>query len=1008
MDQNSEDVLKEILQRLAAFDDQMKQLSGRLNALEELWDMKETSESAPGTAPEIVPPPLMPAAHIEKPAVPIKPTVDAGTPPEILAAPAPAAMAASVTPKPAPGVPPAEPAKPKLPVFEPSAMPEFQTAAAQLRPGTIPPKKPKESWEVRIATYWLPRIGLLFLALVCGLFAREHAQGPLGKVIVAYLTSIGLMAVGLWYEKRFPIWARPVLAGGLAFSYFASYAMGFVEPMRLLDHLGAKLVVLGLNLAVIFGVAHWKKSEVIGGTALLLGYLTTGVVGNDVAAFSSSLALSVAALVFLWLNQWFTATAVAAAATYIAHFYVWKALPEADMRTALESFWHHFMFLSLYFVVFAAAGLVGKKAALAEGEDGKTRANPMSRRNLLSVLTQTNVAAYLGGMIAVFKLTEIYWDQSWMFFFPLAAVCAGLGLMFVGLAAVQTVYLVAATVCFSLGILALATPLWLPIFLAAQALVMLWFARGRFVELWVLLSLAVLAYAIGYLVSGGAIDALQFTAADRTVFPWWTYGAVTAVVLAYSARWEIGLATKKADSQAIVAYMVAVVAAWVWVRVAGSGALGDGMLAYCLAIPAVAAVLLVLRVHGLAAFVVVAAPLTFLEWNALKGLGEWSVAPVFWWALAPVVAAGMGLAAEKRLLPLRGVSRLLWCTLYLWAAAVVSMKIVEDNAGLADTFTFVMLFAGVVAVGFAMRSAAIAKAGYVFVLVAPVLLASYNDGGLSPFGLLGTAGILAVAAFPVALGWWRDWTGDSQPLINQIGQAFVVFVVWSFVYKAGVNGLGWNSVFTHGLCAALVAVYAAAGRFPAVVVVYALCAATVGIMILYRLGDELRIYGEPEDAIAVPVVWSLAGVLLVVAGERVLSYARRMALPWGNSPKNWLSFKTMKMVTGLVAAGTLVMAVMALRTLPDLKLFYFTGAMVAAAFVWIVFGFLFNEPVYRKSGFVLLCLGIVKGLVWDVLSLKETFYRLVSWSVLGLLALAASFLYTRFRGRIGGDGEPAE
>jgi hypothetical protein len=145
--------------------------------------------------------------------------------------------------------------------------------------------------------------------------------------------------------------------------------------------------------------------------------------------------------------------------------------------------------------------------------------------------------------------------------------------------------------------------------------------------------------------------------------------------------------------------------------------------------------------------------------------------------------------------------------------------------------------------------------------------------------------------------------------------------------------------------------------------------------------------------------WSLAGVLLVVAAERVLKFAPKLAWPWSDN-EPWLKHETMQRLTTLLAVGMLLTAVLAMRILPDLRLFYFTGAMVAAAFVWIVLGFLFNEPIYRKSGFLLLCVGIVKGLIWDVLSLKNTVYRQISWTILGLFALAASFLYNKFKGRV--------
>jgi hypothetical protein len=145
---------------------------------------------------------------------------------------------------------------------------------------------------------------------------------------------------------------------------------------------------------------------------------------------------------------------------------------------------------------------------------------------------------------------------------------------------------------------------------------------------------------------------------------------------------------------------------------------------------------------------------------------------------------------------------------------------------------------------------------------------------------------------------------------------------------------------------------------------------------------------------------------MLVAAERIIRSPMKWRLRGANKEADWLTSTRKIRFSTTMAIATLIASVLALRALPEMRLFYFTGAMVAAAFIWIVFGFFFNEPAYRQSGFALLCLGIVKGLVYDVLSLKETFYRIVSWSILGTLAIAASFLYTRFRSRL--QPSPAE
>lgn len=215
------------------------------------------------------------------------------------------------------------------------------------------------------------------------------------------------------------------------------------------------------------------------------------------------------------------------------------------------------------------------------------------------------------------------------------------------------------------------------------------------------------------------------------------------------------------------------------------------------------------------------------------------------------------------------------------------------------------------------------------------------------------------------------------------------------VFLRGVAANDGNLAFSAGAWALVSALYAATGRFRTVAAVAIAYVGFLALLVSLRLVVSSHTGMSP----GAEVCWSLAGVLLVIAAERVMKFGPKLAWPWSDR-EPWLTPDTMRWLTNAVAIGMLFTTVMILRLMPELRLFYFTGAMVGAAFVWIVLGFWFNEPVYRKSGFALLCVGILKGLVWDVLELKNSLYRQISWTVLGLLALAASFLYNKFRGRM--------
>lgn len=978
----SEDALHKILAKIDDLEARVQELESRLD----VYEAERENTLASHTEPEPIINPVRPVIKASyKPAMPLEPVPASN---DFSAAHYeeaaedtrdPSTIAATLARKPAPA---------GANISTPPPMPV--------------PTTPKESWEVRIATKWLPWIAGIFLALVLILFAREQVRGPVGKVVGCYLLSLALIVAGLFKERKYPQWARPVFAAGLAFSYFTTYAMGFAEPMRLLDSLSAKLALLAVNLAVIIGFAQWKRSEVIAGTALVLGYLTTGSVGSDAAALWSCVALSVVALLFLWRNQWFVSTAVAAAATYLAYFYVWKAVPEAVERSAQESFWYHFMFLSLAFLVYTAAGLVGKGAASAEAVTTEGKNKQMSRRDLLTVLTQTNVAAYITAMIILLKTTGVYWNQSLLFFFPLAAVCAVLGAAFVGLRKVQVTYLTAAVVCFTFGVISAASPKWLPVFLALQAVTMLVGASNRqHPGLWFGLSLLVLLYACGYLVTDGQIDRIGLTKPLWYDFPWWTFAGVSALVLVYACAWEklVPGKLKNTPVEEVTPYVLAAGAVLLWRFVPNVfDSKQNSSIVYAIAVPAVTLATVLARTKAPVLFACITALLCVINEEFIRLFTDspdkgdshfWLNLPYFLLGMAGLCAAWL---AERLRLNDTPLFRILWSTVYVWAQLMLAAGLTWASRDWAQVYIYVVVFALIVATGWLVRSAAMAKSGYVFILFA--LGYAINTRVASIWWPVSSVLLLLAAAYPLATPLWRRRTGDSCPPANRWGQAAVVLAA-GLVFLRGVAVNDGNLAFAAGAWALVSALNAATGRFRTVAAVAIAYVGFLALLVSFRLVVSSHTGMSP----GAEVCWSLAGVLLVIAAERVMKFGPKLAWPWSDR-EPWLTPDTMRWLTNAVAIGMLFTTVMILRPMPELRLFYFTGAMVGAAFVWIVLGFWFNEPVYRKSGFALLCVGILKGLVWDVLELKNSLYRQISWTVLGLLALAASFLYNKFRGRM--------
>lgn len=999
MDDFSRDPLEKILARLDALQQQLDAVNDRIERLEtsEATASQVSSADALGFELEV---------SSGQPDTPSAPPADAGQSIDQVIENL-AHTTVAETPRPAQALPEMQP--PPLPLQAGQPPPPPGTARFRDKEKLVPARG--ESLEMRIGSTWLLRIGILALALVLVLFAREHVQGPLGKVIGSYALSAALIAVGLVYEKRFQRWAGSILAGGLAFSYFASYAMGFVEPMRLLDSLPLKLTVVGLDLAVIFAFAQWKKSEAMAGTALVLGYFTTGVAGSDVAALCSCVALSILSVLFLWRNKWFLSTAVAAACSYGAFVYTQKALPHPETQSPAEAFWFQLMFLSLLFLVYVVASWVGSEV-LMKARTTRTYGSLAAKGlaagldDILTALTQTNLAAYIAAMVWVFYRTEVYWSQAWVFFLPMVGVCAVLGMAFRAVRPIAMVYAIGAAVCLAFGVMSAASPHWLPVFLVLQAVAMLIVAaRREFAGIWYALSFLILVYACAYVLLDGDLSMYAGQLRPQT-FPWWVHGAVSALMLAYAVVWEKGIGRGQSRGSFFwtLPYIVSALAAVTWT--VGTQQLPGhwGDVVACGIVPVSAFVAVGAGAGSLVGSVILGAIIS----AAYQVDGGLNRSPDLWVGGYWLVILGSfvsGWMLERRGCGDPAMARVMWRVVYLWVqcvSAVVISRYVQDQLVL---ISLNLVYAATLAAGWALRSAALAKSAGVSLIACaiggPWMIQRFGSG----WTVIAAPLLLAAASWPMGLAHWSVRTGDRAPAISAMVQAAALAVAGLvFVHGMGSSPHFVDRVFLAGAWCLFGAIYAASGLFAMMIPVSIGFAGLAGLILCSKLLDNVApgvTVVSSTEAVS-HSVWPLFGIALIVVAERALKFAPRITRHGEFNPAApWPKESTSRWITIWMAVGTLAMSVVSLRLVPELRMFYFTGALVAAAFVWVVLGFWFREAIYRQAGLVLLCGGILKGLVWDVLSLKNTMYRQISWTVLGVLAIGASFLYNRFRGRVG-------
>ena len=320
-----------------------------------------------------------------------------------------------------PSAPPVVPPSAPPPVIRPPARvvgppPQLPPSMAGEPPALqVPPPipaAPRESFEVRLGTYWLPRIGIAVLLTGMVFFAAyitPRLTVP-HKVALGYLSCVVLGVLGLLLEKKTPQFARVLQGGSLALTYFVTYAAHFVDAFRIIQSPTLALTMLSVVVLFIVGVAQERQSPTLGGMALFFGYYTSVVSGVATFTLASNAVLALAAIFFLARNRWVTISYGAVLATYLTYMiWVWKFAGWGDIRhlifdsgyLGVEDFRLRAAFLSLYWLVFVIGALVARRDAM----------NAAERNGLVTL----NNAFFF--MLFTLLMRHAYPDKQWAFQF---------------------------------------------------------------------------------------------------------------------------------------------------------------------------------------------------------------------------------------------------------------------------------------------------------------------------------------------------------------------------------------------------------------------------------------------------------------------------------------------------------------------------------------------------------------------------------------------------------------
>lgn len=222
---------------------------------------------------------------------------------------------------------------------------------------------PEGPLELRLGRVWLVRIGIALLLtglVLLGNYAYQNwiRDLPAGvRLAFLYFGSFAISGAGIWAGRRdnLKVFGEVVLAGGLAFFYWCTFAAHHVPRLQVVEsRVAAGVMLLGAG-GLITGVALRRDSRVIAIMGLLLACYATVLQPLGWLSAASNLVLAMAGVALMLRRHW-TPVGIAAMAGIYGSFLWWQIAGAAGMRPLdPAALW----FLPPVWLLFALPGITG-------------------------------------------------------------------------------------------------------------------------------------------------------------------------------------------------------------------------------------------------------------------------------------------------------------------------------------------------------------------------------------------------------------------------------------------------------------------------------------------------------------------------------------------------------------------------------------------------------------------------------------------------------------------------
>ncbi len=945
-------------------------LERQLNSLSADIQRLEIRISQPETTPLATPPPIVP------PVLPVDTTpVGRARPVSVLPSLPTAGQEVAAT------TAPTTPDSDELPVAAESVA-SLMADQSQPQPGrskpTPPPpplppsvrEQPKTSFEMRLGTYWLVRIGAVMILTGLVFFGNLAYQkmGAAGKVSLLYLASGLLLGAGAWWQRKsvkesLKSYAQVLFAGGLAAVYFTTYAAYHLPSLRVIGSAFLDGVLLLGWAAFMAWIADRRKSEILALFAVGLAYYTSIITPVTGFTLYSNLVLAVATLFFLGRNRWAGLTWAGLVATYASYAW-WRFYHGVEgwhWATPGEGLWLGASFLFCYWVIFTVAVFLSKHQAIA----GERRA---------AFLTFNN-----GALFALFVLTMIQVNTGKFWQFSL-----GYGVVLLGLAELsrhllrsepitKNTYLTQGLVLVTVGLVSKYTGLQLAMVLAAESVIL--FVLGTLRRN---IFLQTGAYVAGAMAMAWGIDNLERNNPQQL----WlgvTLGVMMAVN-AFWSHWKLLWADKR-ELRPVTAYFT-VLALVMWVATTWfNTSTANFPLALAIEAVVLTASVYVVRVREFALLGQGLLVMGLVAW-LMRFVDHSSLAP--WWN--PLAMIGLTLALShwwqrQKAVSVQSAASITLQILYALAVVAVALVWLEPRNSPATWLATTSLLAlGLTGYGVAMRSWPLAACAQLFLLVScgafVLRLVGDRVGWFYPLAPVAVLSALSFATWQ----WFKQ-----KPEGNQRVRSSLLQLATGYRWVAILMFIGWVNQYINARERVWVLALLGLGAF---------------LVAGWRRNREGMLCSAAFTATGLAILWlvlpradwiylpTLLAVLALLAQQQLVRrFVERYELPEG--------------VHGaIIAVGGLTLW----RMLSEWVLrgpggFYLTASWSALAFLLFGAGVALREKMYRWVGLGILAASLGRVVIFDVWRL-EMLYRVLSFMALGIVLVVLGFIYNKYQDKL--------